>query len=214
MSGTFPGQGQEHYERLLKDTRENTIDGPHDRHYIDELGIGGTHLDGWKDIRKNAAIFLYCQNKLSVEQVIEIVGNVAPKYHILALENCKDNEAFWKLSQDMVKHGIDVFRLDAIKNRMAGKVKAEEKRVAIRVSCAPTVISGGVEKRLPIKAKPLTAKEIAVQEALLRAGKRERLLKEIEQLKEEKARKGVAVTDDLAQEIMARNARKGQIIIK
>jgi len=214
------GRGQQRYERQLKDQRDNTLEGPHDKNYVDEQGIGGTHFEHWRDTYKCDAIHLYCKNALTVEQVILVAGDstqpnggIAPKYHIMALDNCVDDKAFWALSQDMVAHGIDVFKLDATRNRMAGKREAETKRVAIKASCAPTIIRDGKVEYVRVVAKPLTAKELAVQEALLRAGRRERLLKEIAKLKAQKAKAGMTVTESLQAEILARHAKK-DIVIK
>ena len=220
MDQTTSSRTLQHYHQLLKDQRETSLEGTHDKNYIDETGIGGTHFEGWRDPYKCDAIHLYCKGALSLEQVIAVAGDaeqpnagIAPKHHIAALDSCEDDGAFFALCQEMVKHGIDVYRLEATRARMNGKVAASGKREQAALNSRPTIIRDGKVEIVQVKAKPVTAKELAVQEALLRAGKRERLVKEIEKLKAEKARKGMEVTDALRAELIARHTKK-EIVIK
>jgi DNA-binding protein YbaB len=234
MAGTQPGQGQLRYETQLKDVRETTLEGPHDRHYVDERGIGGTHFEGWRSAKDNAVIALYVQGKVTVAQAV--AANARPKDHILALDNCANDKAFFALSQELVKNGVDIVKLEATRNRILGRlghkvdmdklgvvkdrttiaqaqVQAELNEQSKRMQSMPVVIRNGQVKRVEIKAKPLTQRDIELAQAMVLANKREAMQKQLAKLQAEKAKLGVTVTDSLAAEILARHQKK-VIVIK
>ena len=219
------------YDQLLKDTRDNTLEGTRDRDYIDENGLGGTHFEGWRDAKDITVLALYHVGEVSID--VACAHNAKPSDHVKRQQfeaskfeaigraqglAGKDLESFVAVSllpfaQSLVANGLDPYKLQSVANRMVGRNQALANRESRAIQSMPVVIKNGVATKVPVKAKPLTAKEIAVQGALDLANKREKMAKQIKAMKAEIARQGLELSDALKAEIMANEARKNAPIV-
>jgi Tfp pilus assembly major pilin PilA len=191
-----------------------------DKHYTEVLKAAQAsgeahdyrHLEGWRDARKTTVRDLYHQGKISV--ALALRAGARPTDHIRALESGHVTV------QQLLDAGVDLHKLEIVRNRMMGQVTSKAAKVAAAIEAAKpkvamvikrkdgaakVVMSGTVER------KP-TAQEVAVAVALANVKAREKERKD----REAKAKHGFEVKLSAQEQaaLLARLQSKGQPVVK
>jgi len=191
------------------------------------------HVTGARDARRPTIALLFLQGKCTKAQM-DGVGGLKPIDCINAVEQ---GFVTWK---DVAARGVDLKRVEAVRKQTLGRLgikarteeeilagkadptlaealKAYNKQQRAREAVKPMAVinhARGGPEIAAVRKKPLTAKDVAIAEALVRAKMIETLRKRIADLKAEIKDTTNALSPEQKAEIEARNQAKGKPIIK
>lgn len=170
------------------------------------------HLEGWRDARKTSIRDLYHQGKVSV--ALAIRAGARPTDHIRALESGKVTV------QQLIDAGVDLHKLEIVRNRMQGQVQAKDAKVAAAIEAAKPKVALVIKRKdgaakvvmsgqVPHK---VTAQEAQVAAALVMAKMREKEWKD----KAAKGKHGYEVKLSAQEQavLLAKINAKGQPVLK
>ena len=211
--GNQPGQGQEHYERLLKDTREYVLESVRDYHYVDESGLGGTHIDKWRSARKTTVLFLYEHGKgISVAMAIEC--GATGKHHARRLDACVNAEELLLVTHELALSGVTEADVDRARSRMGERKSA----VVSKSQPNPAANGNGVlivrdgQIHTHTVSRPVTLHDLEIKQALLLAERKELLKAQLDKAQKINARlnKASKLSEADKAELLARHQAKGK----
>ena len=212
MSGNQPGQGQLHYEALLQDTRDTVLEGVRDYRYVDESGLGGTHIGKWRSARKATVLFLY-ENGRGISEAQAFEYGATGKHHARRLDACVNAEQLLAVSGELAECGITEDDINRARSRMGRKGVSKS-------SFNPPKVSGGSgvlivrdgKTHTHTVTRPVTLHDLEIKQALLLAERRELLKAQLEKAEKINARlnKASKLSEAEKAELLARHQAKGK----
>ena len=204
------------YDLLLKDTREHVLDGVHDYHYVDENGLGGTHIGKWRGIKKATVLWMYEQGR-GVPVSLAVQYGAKGKHHAKRLDACVNAVELLAVGKELSAAGISMEDIERSRKLMGSRVGKSKSSSTISNPAqtkgdSVVVVKQGQAHTYTAPSKPITLHEMKVREAMLLAEKMELLKAQIDKAKKANARlnKVGTMSDEEKAALLERHTNKGK----